>query len=307
MATIGRKRRLVNPGRHRKHKRMSLKQKLHFGTARQRAAAKASLGGHRRRRKATSNPSRRRRTVTRRVTKQRRRRARSPMSNIGEVITIGLNPGRVKGMARHRRRRAVSSHRRRRTYRHNPARRRRRLSLAPVHHRRRRSRNPRHYARRRHHVRRHRNPGMLGTQLTNVLGVLGGAAATKIVSGMLPASINTGIVGYISGITVAMVLGWGTKKFGKSPHLGEMVTIGGLTYVGLKIIQDFFPTLGAYSPFGVSGMGIISPSNFYVPQVNAPGSMGRFITPAGVTSAIPVASAAGARGMGLARRHGRLM
>ena len=38
------------------------------------------------------------------------------------------------------------------------------------------------------------------------------------------------------------------------------------------------------------GLGLITRSNFYVPQVNLPGSMATFVTPAGIP--IPVAVAA---------------
>jgi hypothetical protein len=58
------------------------------------------------------------------------------------------------------------------------------------------------------------------------------------------------------------------------------MVVGGLTYLALRLIQDFLPNLGG--SLGLSGMGLIAPSSFYVPQVNVRGSMSRFLVPPGV-------------------------
>ena len=58
MATVSKPYRLVNPGRKRNPKRMTLKQKLHFGTKRQRTAARASL----RHKRTNAGPNSRRKT-----------------------------------------------------------------------------------------------------------------------------------------------------------------------------------------------------------------------------------------------------
>lgn len=312
MATVRRKRKLVNPS---KRRRMSLKQKLHFGTARVRAAAKKALSRVRKHTSRTRVSRKRRNTgkaasaIARARSHGARARAKGlvrkgVVSNIGEIFTLGLNPGGYKTMARRRRKVKASSHRRRTrrvSRRRNPQ----RMYAAPT-----RRRNRRRVSRRRNRARvtRRRNPGMIRSTVTNVLGVVGGAAATKLISDRLPFNLNTGIPGYISTAVVSMLLGWAVGKFGKQPKLGEMMTLGGFTYLGLKVMGDFFPSLASLSPFGLRGMGVIGPSSFYTPQVNRAGSMGSFLVPSAVTGAIPAPAANGAmKGIGLARRTGRLM
>ena len=160
----------------------------------------------------------------------------------------------------------------RRVARRNPVTRRRARRQNPfaVTHRRRARRNPRVvYAsrRRRFNPRRRRNPDVRGVG-TKVLGIIGGAALTKLVTAMLPASFQTGILKYLGTGAVALGLGWGVKKFG-SPTLAENVTVGGLTLLGLQVLSDLVPGLAAYSGLSVSGMGnILASSSFYTPQVN---------------------------------------
>ena len=280
MARVMKHQKLVNPAK----RHLSLKQKLHFGTARQRVAAKLALRsrGKPKRKKSTAHHVRR-------------------QNPIGTIITLGANPGKVGTMKR-RRRNTTSK---RRVVRRNPVARRRARRSNPfaVRHHRRRS-NPRVvYAsrRRRFNPRRRRNPDIKSTG-TKVLGIIGGAALTKLVVAMLPASFQTGILKYIGTGVVAMGLGWGVNKFGKSPSLAENVTAGGLTLLGLEILSDLVPGLAAYSGLSVAGMGnVLASSNFYTPQVNSGNSMTRFVTPAGVTMAIPVAAPVakkGLRGMG---------
>jgi len=157
------------------------------------------------------------------------------------------------------------------------------------------------YAHRRHRFnpRRRRNPDLKGTG-TKVLGIIGGAALTKLIVAMLPASFQTGILKYVGTGVVAMGLGWGVGKFGHSPTLAENVMAGGFTLLGLEILSDLVPGIAAYSGLSVSGMGnVLASSNFYTPQVNSGNSMTRFVTPAGVTMAMPVVTAKkGLKGMG---------
>lgn len=134
-----------------------------------------------------------------------------------------------------------------------------------------------------------------------MVGVLGGAAVTGIISNYLPANLTQGWMGYLTTSVVAVVLGQVTGKAMKNTALGTWVTVGGLLIVGLKILQQFMPQLQL--PFTLStssGTGLITGSNFYVPQVNVPGSMATFVTPAGITGAIPVAApaATGMHGLG---------
>lgn len=176
---------------------------------------------------------------------------------------------------------------------------------------RRRKRNPGkvvvyRYRGRRHNPRRmgrRRNPGMFGGTFGKVMGVIGGAAVTKVVTDKLPTALNGGFVGYLSTAVVAMLQGKLIGKVLKNPSLGQDMTIGGFTYLAIRVVNDFMPSLSL--PFGLSGgrgMGLLAPSSFYLPQVNAPGSMSNFVVPAG----IPVASATGMRGLGSARRVGRV-
>ena len=279
MARVMKHQKLVNPAK----RKLSLKQKLHFGTARQRASAKLAL-------RSRGKPKRK-------LSIHHRRRVVNP---IGTIITLGANPGKV-GTMRKRRRNTSSK---RRVARRNPvARRRARRNPFAVTHRRRSRRSPSRvvYAsrRRRFNPRRRRNPDIRGVG-TKVLGIIGGAALTKLVTAMLPASFQTGILKYLGTGVVALGLGWGVKKFG-SPTLAENVTAGGLTLLGLQVLSDVVPGLAAYSGLSVSGMGnILASSSFYTPQVNSGNSMTRFVTPAGVTQAIPVAVSThkGLKGMG---------
>ena len=203
-------------------------------------------------------------------------------------------------MARRRRKKVVAGVRRRRVYRSrraNPGlfgRRRRAVSN-------RRRRNPMSYRRRRH-IR--RNPGTIGTAANMALGVIGGAAITNLVSKQLPSGMQQGAFGYLSSGLVAVVLGWGVGRFMGKQALGQAMMVGGLTYVGLRLLQDFFPALASYSGLSLAGgrgMGLIGPSSFYTPQVNLPGNMGSFVTPAAVSAAIPAPAAMA----GLGRSRGR--
>lgn len=204
-------------------------------------------------------------------------------------------------MARTRKRRRVT-HRRRRNYGTKVGR-----SWSSYSTRRRR-RNP---GRRRRSVRVHRrhyrrNPGMLSGTAGRVVGVLGGVAVTRLLTGFLPAQLQTGILGYFGIGAVAVLQGKMIGKFTKSPALGTDMLVGGLAYLGAKILNDFLPSLGGY--VGISGMGMIGPSSFYTPQVNAGNSMGQFVAPAAVSQAIgarmPVVANSG---VGSMRRRNRLM
>jgi hypothetical protein len=147
---------------------------------------------------------------------------------------------------------------------------------------------------------------MLTGTAGRVLGVVGGVAVTKLLCGFLPASLATGILGYLATGAVAVLQGKLVAKFAKSEALGNDMMVGGLAYLAAKIMNDFFPSIGAYT--GISGMGLIGGSSFYNPQVNLNGSMGRFVVPSAVTQyvagAMPVATS---RGVGSMRRTGRLM
>ena len=102
MAVLVRTRRLSNPGK----KRMSLKQKLHFGTARQRAAARLSLKGKRKNpsyhssMKSQTEQGRRSYKLYEQTSQLRRAKgSKRRRKNIGEIVSISLaglagNPGK---------------------------------------------------------------------------------------------------------------------------------------------------------------------------------------------------------------------
>ena len=316
--------RVVNPGRrrtttanHARNAHKSLKQLLYFGTPSQRASAASRLG--------CSVPE----PFGGKAKYQRGQGARSRKRNIGGITILGLNPGRRRKVnklkesiefmpfvkrrkrvrrvkvnrarPRRRNRRRVNAHHRRRTAPRvvlmNP--RRRRNS------RRRNSYKPRVH--RRYHRRRNPSLSNIGTQ---VIGVIAGAAATKIIVGMLPASFQSGILKYISTAVVASALGWGVRKYAHKEAFGTNLTVGGYTLLGLEVINDLVPGVAGYSALGLRGLGsLITPSSFYTPQVPIGGSMTSFVTPSAISAAINSAipsrnpSKAGLAGLAVVRRR----
>jgi hypothetical protein len=252
--------------------------------------------------KGHSNPGR--------VKRYRRRK-----TNRGKKVVI-INKGAEMATRRRRRvsrrrkanpvaRRRVRRYRRRRNYGtrvgrswSSYARKGRKRNPGVRHHRR------RHVIRNRRHYR--RNPGMLTGTAGRVLGVVGGVAVTKLLCGFLPASLATGVLGYLSTGAIAVLQGKLVGKFSKSPSLGNDMLVGGLAYLAAKVLNDFFPSIGSYT--GISGMGLIGGSSFYTPQVNLNGQMGNFVVPASTMGAIsafqPIQTS---KGVGAMRRTGRLM
>ena len=226
--------------------------------------------------------------------------------NVGEILTVlPANPGR------RRKKMAATKRRRRNRGRVRVSNRSRRRNRARARHRNRtRMMNPRVVVRyrsrpRRRHNRgfRRRNPDFLTGDAGKVIGVLGGAAVTGIVTNYLPANLTQGWIGYLTTGVVAGVLGQVAGKAMKNKSLGNWVTVGGLLIVGLQILQQVMPqlqlpfTLAGGSP-GTSGMGLLTSSNFYVPQVPIPGSMASFVTPAGIPIPAPVPVSTSMHGLG---------
>ena len=333
-AVIRKRKRLANPGQRRR--KMSRKQIAIFGTKRQKAALKrrrhnssgirayekrsghkfprklrrALAGGNARKAEYYADRSDWRAGVPKFRSNPRRRRSKRK-KNVGSILVAsipGFNPGRKrrkhKSMARRRRR-------------HNPRRR------ATTHRRRhysRRRRNPgmrtrtvikyRTRGRRHHRGGRRRNPGMggFGGDVSTVLGVVAGATVNSFAMGFVPASFSTGVPGYIASAVIAVLQGQIVGKALKKPAFGKSMTIGGLTYTAIKVINDFFPTLS----LGLHGLGAIAPTaGFFSPQVNRWGSMGLFQTPGTVLNAVAMAGGSkGVHGLGSsnfsARRVGRI-
>lgn len=136
---------------------------------------------------------------------------------------------------------------------------------------------------------RRRNPGLSGMSgdATVVAGIISGAAVTRLAVGFIPASFSTGIPGYIATAIIAVLQGQAVAKLLKKPAFGKYMTWGGLTYLGLKVMNDFMPSLAAYTGFGVSGLGLTARTDgFFNPQVYQFGSMGRVQLPNSVTTMI---------------------
>lgn len=323
MATVLKRRRLANPaGRTRNaggKRRLTLRQKLHFGTKRQRAAAKASLS----RKRSSSGTTTSKRKTARRRNVISRAKHRPRVSNVGEIVAIGLNPGttRKRRTTKKRRNNLTMATRKRKTTR----RRRRTVNAAPARkrvYRRRRRSNPSTVARTRRRAygrrspqrrtarRRSSNPGFLsgaGGMFVSGLGVIGGAGLTAGIASRLPAQFNVGFIGYLTSSAIAVMQGTVMGKVLKNKALGDKMTLGGFAYVGLKVLADFAPDLIAGLPIGLRGMGVLTSSSFYSPQVNRPNSMTSFMVPPVVRGAISSAMPMNGMGaIGRGRRIGRM-
>lgn len=336
MATLVRKRRLVNAGRRRRNRHMTPRQIKFFGTKRQKAALRShnarkrrhNAGPHsirkakKRMKRAGFSTSLVRRTYGReglggRPKRRRKFNARPrhrARRNVGSIITVYPmhNAGRRrKNVARrrvhHRVRHHNVRHRRRRpnvVYRRRI--RRGQYMYSSNAGRRRRRHNVRHH-RRRHNQGRLRRAagGMFGGTATKVVSVIGGATVTKLVSDLLPATFQTGILGYVGVGVVAILQGQLLGRAFRSPSVRDNMTVGGLVYLTIKILNDFIPTLGG--TLGLRGMGLISPTQgFAVPLVNQMGSMGMFVRPGFVPAPVPVSAGHTLGALTSIRRVGRV-
>lgn len=291
MAVVRKPRRLTNPSHRKKRGRLTAKQIKYFGTPAQRAALrrKRHAGPHRKRKRnygTVTGRSWSRAAPKTRWPKRAKKRSspkkhtRAKRKNVSQIVTwplagLGLNPG--GSMRKHRKRKGAKRH----GY---------------------RARNPyrKHY--RRHNVRRghrrRRNPGLrqFTGMFQDALSIIGGAIATKYVTQLVLRGNNMGVVGYIGNLVSAFVLGWGSGKVFKSQAIGQGVTLGGVTALALRLLQDLTPvgkfvnlSLSGLGRGGDLGLGIIQPTSFYRPQVPLPGSMTQFVTPAAVSQAFAAA------------------
>lgn len=302
------RKRLFNSGRAKRKrtnsgKRLSLRQKLFFGTKKQRSAAKSAL----------SNSGRRK--TKRRV-------------NVGQIITVDLvrNPGTKKrrnrrantgimatrkrrvrrvnaGVVRRRRRRNAPRswsglYRKHYKRKNTGARRRRRVNPGVTVVRRRR-RNTGVVARRRTRRinsglvtrRRRRNSGVArrmrryrnsGSGITGAfkqgLGLVAGAIGTSFglaqLTNFMP-SVTSGPLMYVAGLAVALAESWLVRKVLKKPALANDILTGGIVMLVVKALSQYFPSLSTGFS-GFRGMGLIGPGSFTYPQVNVPGNFGQF-------------------------------
>jgi len=294
-------------------RKLSLAQKLHFGTKRQRAAAGLMLSRVGKRKRVSNGRKRvpsnfiHTKLDNRKIRKSEKRgdavtsmaryklrmkriHAKTRIGNPGEIITLaGLagNPGRLRKrkvgnvMAKRRTRKFFGVRRRTRRA-HNPN--------VMVRYSRRRRRN----TGRVRSMRRSSNPGFLSGGVGMLVGIFGGAALTGAIAARIPGQLSSGIAGYLTTGVVAYAQGTLAGKLLKNPTLGKNMVTGGLIYLGLKIAGDLIPGLSL--PFGLSGLGAIGSSNFSYPQIPASNTM---------LYASPTPVMAAAKGMGRAARMGR--
>lgn len=301
MAVQVRSRRLVNPAKAKK--KLSAKQIKFFGTARQKAALRASRS---RKRNAGIFSIRKTKKQAKKqghygeATKKRLawHKKRKKKANVGEIVSISLagltNPGKRKGVkmakrlkntkaakaARRRYRMSAKKNpgitKRRRTHAHKAAPRRRM-----------RRRNSAVVIRRINRGRR-RNAGvssMLSGVVGKSVGVIAGALGARYLPQLVLGGNNTGVVGYVGNLVSSFALGYVGKK-AVSPDFGTSVMAGGIASTILRILNDT-TSFGTYINTALSGagkggdigLGIIQNSSFPLPQVAQPGSMTSFITP----------------------------
>lgn len=265
MATVSAVRKLVNPSRRRAtggrtvRRKMSLKQKLHFGTARQRTAAKASLKRSRTAKKAAT---------TRKAAAPKRKRR----SNPGVLVTLGpTNPARKRARKKGGKKTTMRKARRRTTTRR---RRRRNTSVATVSNRRRTYRRRRRinpYRRRRTVRRRRRNPDLFGTNVSTTklmqaaVGGIVGVTVAKLVPPALPAAmVSTPAMRIIATLGTALLGGYIAGQMDKT--VGQGVMFGGLMQTLSLSLNAFIPQVGQHVGLGRRrGMGAITPGGFNTP------------------------------------------
>lgn len=287
MATAERETVVVNPAR--KGGKMTLKQRLHFGTKRQRAAAKASIRAKR------SNPARAHRKRTKPKSSQKRSNPRHRRNTTRAKAKRRTNPGAIYALVNpatkgHKK---VATHKRKHTSK-------RRHSVAG------KQRNPGRV----HH---RRNPGMLGgpKEWLSLGGgaVVGGLGATSLPQMILGTS-NTGAMGYVGTVAATGILAFlGNMAFKTNKALVMGIIAGGTGALIRRIIGDY-SLAGQYTAqiTGMQGMGDYLASDFLTPQTLSNGlqnaqlnkpSWGNIPAPA------PAAVAVHGAGVGMGNLYGR--
>jgi len=220
---------------------MTLKQRLHFGSARQRTAAKRALS-EKRHRKATP----RKRNSPRHAHTARRR-------NLGEEVFIfGANPARKRrnGMAGTKRRVQHRAGTRRRTMRRYEANPRRRMKNVRSRHQ--------------------RNPGGRVTgYLVSGAAVVAGAVGPKAATQMVLGDSNTGAMGYLGNGVATGLLGWGAHMLFRDKTISQMVIAGGIAQILVRFMTNSTP-YGSY--LSNAGVGDYMMNwNYTAPQRVMPG------------------------------------
>lgn len=261
MATVTRRVKLVNPRR-----KLTRNQIQYFGTARQRAALKAS---RKRKRPAVTSSRHSHRPISRRAARP----------NVSAIVTAGLpfgNPQKrgktqMAYTTKRRRPRASKTHHKARRHNkkpnpvfssHRPRTKYRTRTVVKYRYRGRK--NP--SGRRRH------NPvsqGM-GTKalLMNSVIATGNAVLSRWLPNYFFGASNTGALGYGANIATGLIGAWAAKKFaGKSAGYAALLGLG--ISVVLRAANDFTPwgSALALNGFGDSGMGALMPQDFVNPAL----------------------------------------
>lgn len=131
---------------------------------------------------------------------------------------------------------------------------------------RRKSRSRRRMNPRRRHIRRtRRNPSFAGvsSNLITGIGVLVGMTLTKMVTGFIPASLQSGPIMRLIGSGLAtFAIQAAAKRF--APSMASGLLYGGLAQTGAIALNAFVPSVaGRVVP---AGLGDIMPATFPVPQ-----------------------------------------
>ena len=224
---------IANPatgkGRSMKRKRnMTLKQKLHFGSARQRTAARQSLS------KKRHNKAKARRAAPRKQNRSRTRAAaHRPRTkrNLGEVVyLLGANPAkRRKNMGK------TKTVRRRAVKRANAGRRHTRRNLPVM---------------RRHN--RRRNPGGQTMEYVKMgAAIVGGGVGSKALTQALLSTSNTGVMGYAGNLGATVALAWASHLAFKDKIITMAVAGGGIAQIITRMITDLTPYGSVLSNAGV--------------------------------------------------------
>lgn len=289
MATVLRRRLLVNPARKRKNRKrrnrkMSPKQIRYFGTPAQKAALRANRKRKRRnppRKTKAHRPRTRPRTAPR--PKARRRRARK---NVSEIITASLaglaNPARKRRKVKTNRKRKNMAAKARRSKKHAA----RRPSHAEKNYSRRRNRRNPSGRRRRHYTRHsHRlNPGAMsgiGSTIIDLGWEAAGAIGSRTLTQLVLSSNNTGVIGYGANLIAGFLLSWGTKALLKNNRAATEVMKGTMFGILLRALQDYTP-LGQAAQ--LSGLGDFLATTFFSPRALVDPRSGQMIMPAQVTA-----------------------
>jgi hypothetical protein len=180
-------------------------------------------------------------------------------------------------------------------------------------------RNRRHNRHRHHMYNRRRNQGFAGQTANTLVGIILGGFAIRWAQKLLPANWSTGWMGAIGAAVIGVLGGGLLKRIPAMAQFGNGVMVGGLLVATIDIADQMsFQLPFMLSPGGTpvvtpsGGMGLLTSSNFFVPQVNLPGSMASFVAPAAIPAPVVVPAAGsklsglGYPGLRTVRRVGRM-